>query len=154
MNISQSLIRSLGSRYMPPNAIHFSELSAERQAAMLERAPILREKHFDWLFLKIPRTFTTWWVPFPPQKIRGNAQEVVWIAEDGSEYPYCKPIPEPGEWFENAGATEDIVGYHADTDSAGNINRSGARWDDVDGLMNWPSFRAGSVTNFFAELFK
>lgn len=153
MPVTQSLIKRLGSRYMPANAIHFSDLTPDQQAAMLARAPILNEKHFDWLFLRIPRTFTTWWVPYPPQKIRGNAVESVWLAEDGSEHMYCKPIPQPGEWFENAGRTEDIVGYRAETDSEGNINRWGARFDDVDNYVSFPTFRAGSVTNFIKELF-
>jgi hypothetical protein len=150
----ESLIRKLGSKYMPPNAVHFSNLTAEQQAQLVERAPILKERHFDWLFLQIPRTYTTWWVPYPPRKIRGNAKEVVWIAEDGSEHFYSKPIPEPNEWFENPGKTPEIVGYRASTDAKGQINRKGARFDDVDGYMTWPTFRAGSITNFFSELFR
>jgi hypothetical protein len=152
--LTQSLIKRLGSKYMPPNAIHWSELPPERQQAMIERAPILKENHLDWLFFRIPRMWTTWWAPYPARKIRGNAQEVIWTAEDGTEHPYCKPIPLPGEWFENPGRTDDIVGYHAETDIEGNINRRGARWDDSDAYYSYPSFRAGSFTDFFRELFK
>lgn len=152
MKVTESLIRKLGSKYMPANAVHFSDLSPVEQEALLERAPILRENHFDWLFLKIPRKWTTWTVPFPPRMVRGNADEVVWIAEDGSEYLYCKPIPAPGQWFHNAGRTDDIVGYRASTDHSGNIDRSGARFDDVDNYMTWPTFRAGSMTDFLRSI--
>ena len=152
--MNQALIRRLGAKYMPPNAIHFSDLSPEQQARLLERAPVLKEPHFDWALFQIPRSWTAWWVPYPPRKIRGNAREVVWVAEDGTEHLYCKPIPVPGEWFENPGRTPDIVGYSAKTDANGSINRSGARFDDLDGYMTWPAFRAGSFTNFFRELFR
>ena len=86
--------------------------------------------------------------------MRGNAKEVVWIAEDGSEHFYCKPIPDRDEWFENPGRTPDVVGYWARTGPEGQINRRGARFDDVDGYLTWPTFRAGSVTDFFKELFR
>lgn len=151
--ITENLIRFLGDKFMPPNAIHFSQLSKAHQLEMLDRAPILKENHFDWwLFGSIPRTATTWYVPFPPRKIRGNAEESTW-SNGALDFPYCKPIPKPGQWFENAGRTEDIVGYWAYTSPDGEINRWGARFDDIDGTMNWPSFRAGSFTNFLQELF-
>lgn len=153
MNISQSLIRMLGSRYMPANAVHFSDLDVEQQADMVARAPILTKNHFDWLFFKIPRTWTTWWVPYPARKARGNADEWIWDNGDGEKHLYCKPIPEPGQWFQNPGRTDDIVGYRASTDYSGKINRSGARFDDVDNYMTYPSFRAGSITDFLRNLF-
>lgn len=152
MNLSQSLIRKLGARYMPENAVHFSDLSVERQAYMVARAPILTANHFDWLFFKLPRTWTTWWAPYPPRKIRGNADEVIWDSGDGLEHWYCKPIPAPGQWFENPGRTYDITGYRASTDENGGINRSGARFDDVDDYYTYPSFRAGSITDFLRNL--
>lgn len=152
MSPIESLIRKLGSRYVPANAVHFSELQPDQQAKMLERAPVLKEKHVDWLFLKIPRTYTAWWVPFPPPKLEGNAQEAVWTAEDGSEHLYCKPIPAWGEWFTVEGKP-GVIGYTASTSADGDINRSGARFDDADGYITWPTLRAGSVTDFFKELF-
>ena len=151
----ERLIRRLGEKYMPPNAIHFDQLLRAERDKLLEHAPILRENHFGWrLFSNVARTATTWWVPFPPRKIQGNAEEVTWVAEDGSEHLYCKPIPKPGQWFENPGKTPDIVGYRAETGPGGQIDRKGARFDDVDGYMTWPAFRAGSVTDFFRRLFR
>lgn len=154
MNPIQAAIKSVGSRYMPPNAIHWSDLSEEQRAKLLVKAPDLNKTHGDWLLFKIPRSWTTWLAPFPPRKIVGNAVEVMWKAEDGTEHPYCKPIPLPGEWFETAGRTPDIIGYHADTTLDGLKNRTGARFDDEAGYMTWPTLRQGSITNFFKQLVK
>jgi hypothetical protein len=152
--VIEELIKRLGAKYMPEWAVHFSDLSPEDQQDMLERIPILGEKHFDWWLLGgVDRRATAWSVDKPPVKKRGTAPEALWTSDDGSTHSYCKPIPPPGTWFENYGRTPDVVGYWAETDNDGNINRKGARFDDVDGYMTWPSFRAGSFTDFLRKLF-
>lgn len=107
---------NLGRAFGPPGLRHFSELSVLEQYELMERVPVLRKTHSDWLkpFQWVPRRLTTWVGPMPTEKdiVAGNTSSV-------------KPIPANGEWFV-------LRGYMASTTIDGVHNRLGWRPDDVD----------------------
>ena len=106
-----------GRAFGPPGLKHFSELSTNEQQALLNRVPVLRGAHTDWLkpFQWVTRTLTVWVGPAPEmsQVIAGNVTLPL------------KPIPQPGEWYV-------LRGYMASTTAEGIHDRLGWRWDDVD----------------------
>lgn len=161
----ERLIKSVGSHYVPEWAVHWSDLDPERRDELLARAPILKENHFDWRILgSLPRTATTWWTDRPPaiKTDTTTAEPVHGVGPDGKEYQWNPPIPPPGKRVENFGGTPPHVGYRAETNEGGDIDRFGARFDDGvnqetgqrDWYITFPAFRAGSVTSFFAEIWR
>lgn len=161
----ERLIKSVGSRYVPEWAVHWSDLDQERRDELLARAPILKEDHFDWLlFGSLPRTATTWWTDRPPaiNPDKSTAEPVRGVGPDGREYEWNPPIPPAGKMVENFGRNPPRVGYRAETNADGDIDRFGARFDDGvnqetaqrDWYITFPAFRAGSKTSFFEELWR
>lgn len=112
--LNEFLVR-FGRAFGPPGLRHFSELSADEQAALLKRVPVLKGLHTDWLkpFQWVPRTVTVWLGPAP------TTDDVLMGVWNG------KPIPAPGQWFV-------LKGYLASTTAEGVQDRLGWRFDDVD----------------------
>jgi hypothetical protein len=111
----------IGKAFGPDGIRHFSELSAEEQAALLKRVPVLMTKHTDWPagLNHIPRRMTTWVGP-RARILAGNTDD-------------SKPIPTRGYWFITRG-------YLAWTTEEGIHIRFGFRYDDVDQYYDFPSF--------------
>lgn len=93
-----------------------------------------RKKHTDYPpgLRWVPRGWTAWrWGE--PIQIVGS-----WF---GGEHP--KPITEPGTWqlsFFPRAAWWSLWGLYFEFTTAGGLHfRIGARWDDVDDYVEWPS---------------
>lgn len=106
----------LGMAFGPAGIRHFSELSIPEQTTLLNRVPVLRGNHTDWLkpFQWVPRRLTVWVGPEPKMEdvLDGQVTEL-------------KPLPNHGEWYV-------LRGYMASTTEEGIHNRFGWRWDDID----------------------
>lgn len=97
------------------------------------------KKHWDWPwpFSKISRGATAfnWGMP---KLVRGSQKGVV---VDGAEpAPHPKPIGEPGSWqLSRFPLGPWYAWYFAFTLKNGRHFRVGARWDDVDGYVQFPT---------------
>jgi hypothetical protein len=111
----------IGKAFGPEGIRHFSELSAQEQAALLKRVPVVMTTHSDWPegLNEIPRRLTVWVGPRAPI-LAGNTTD-------------AKPIPDRGKWFVTRG-------YLAWTTPEGLHLRFGFRYDDVDQVYEFPSF--------------
>ena len=130
--------RLVSAAFLPLNAEWMPDLPEQERLQMIIDAPVLDTDHDDWpLFFKyVPRSWTTWRVPFPPPKLAGNARLVKWRNTD---HVFSKPIPEPQEYFA-------AQGYIAFTTKGGIHGRLGARFDDVDNYLTFPAFTLKDIT--------
>lgn len=92
--------------------------------------PIPTGPHSDWIwpFSLIPRKWTAIPRENPPLKLMGTA-------------PPDKPIPDPGDWIINYWPP-----YFAFQTKGGWHFRIGARWDNVDKYVQFPSFKIGKYS--------
>lgn len=106
------------------------------------------KKHWDWIwpFSTIPRGWTAfkWGVP---KKIGGNQNET----RKSKEGEGPAPIGENGSWqvsrFPDAPRLIKFLPlYLAFTTKGGRHFRVGARWDDVDNYVNFPTFATRKYT--------
>lgn len=122
--INEWLVR-LGHAFGPPGIIHFSELSEVAQRGLLERVPILKTTHTDWIdpFKWVPRRTVCWigGTPYTKRHVLEGAVSHASILDNGE----LRPIPAIGDWYV-------VDGYMAATTADGWHDRLGWRWDDVD----------------------
>ena len=94
--------------------------------------------HWDWWgpFGRIPRGWTAWkWGA--PSLVKGRLNEFVHV---GPAKFAPKPIDPPGGWqVSRFQAGPWFAWYFAFTLKNGRHFRIGARWDDVDGYVQWPA---------------
>lgn len=132
--IQAELIR-FGKAFGPQGLRHFSELSQVEQQDLLNRVPVLRTNHTDWVkpLQWVPRTWSTWigdGMPTPAMTLGDSYVSAKSIKEDGT----LLPIPACGDHYV-------LDGFMSSTWKVPMSNkcvhsRIGWRHDDVDGYYS------------------